>query len=103
MPRGHDRPAPTRPDPSTASELIPDLEYGVANKVEGGRYKSASEVMREGLGSCRSGRKNTLLGWTRCGDIQIGIDELDRGEGVDGEPVFERILARIAHHEEGRS
>ncbi|HET6762309.1 MAG TPA: hypothetical protein VFH27_01525 [Longimicrobiaceae bacterium] len=29
-------------------------------------------------------------------DIQIGIDELDRGNWVDGEEAFERVLRRIA-------
>jgi antitoxin ParD1/3/4 len=78
--------------------LTPELERWVADKVEGGRYKSASEVVREGLRLLQeredehAARMEALRK-----DLQISLDQLDRGEGVDGEEAFDRVFARIGH------
>jgi len=81
--------------------LTPELERWVSARVEGGRYKSASEVVREGLRLLQQREEEheaRLQALRR--DIQIGLDELDRGEGVDGEDAFDRVLAGIAQAEE---
>ena len=80
--------------------LTPELERWVSERV-GGRYKSASEVVREGLRLLqeREEEHRARLEALRR-DIQVGLDELDRGEGVDGEEAFDRVLARIAQAEE---
>ena len=81
--------------------LTPELEQWVSEKVGAGRYRSASEVIREGLRLLlekeeeRAARIEALRR-----DIQVGLDELDRGEGVDGDDAFDRVLARIGPHEE---
>jgi antitoxin ParD1/3/4 len=79
--------------------LTPELERWVATKVEDGRYKSAIEVVREGLRLLqeREEERAARLSALRR-DIQIGVDQLDRGEGVDGEEAFARVLARIDRH-----
>jgi antitoxin ParD1/3/4 len=76
--------------------LTPELERWVATKVEDGRYKSASEVVREGLRLLqeREEERGARLAALRR-DIQLGVDQLDRGEGVDGEEAFDRVLAHI--------
>jgi antitoxin ParD1/3/4 len=79
--------------------LTPELERWVATKVENGRYRSASEVVREGLRLLQEREEEhaaRLEALRR--DIQVGIAELDRREGVDGEEAFDRVLARIDRH-----
>lgn len=61
--------------------LTPELETMVAEKVKSGLYNSASEVVREGLRLIREQdqlREIKLEELRR--EIQIGIDQLDRGE-----------------------
>ena len=81
--------------------LTPELERWVAERVGTGRYGSASEVIRDGLRLLleREEEHAARLEVLR-GDIRVGLEELDRGEGVDGEEAFERVLARVAQHEE---
>lgn len=81
--------------------LTPELERWVSTKVEGGRYKSASEVVREGLRLLQQKEEEQearIAALRR--DVQIGLDELDRGEGTNGEEAFGRVLTRIARAEE---
>jgi antitoxin ParD1/3/4 len=80
--------------------LTPELERWVATKVEAGRYRSASEVVREGLRLLQEREEEHAARMTALRqDIRVGLDELDRGEGVDGEEVMDRIMARIGDRE----
>lgn len=84
--------------------LTAELERWVSEKVDGGRYKSASEVVREGLRLLQEKEEEhaaRLEALRR--DIQIGLEELDRDEGVDGEEAIDRVLARIARGAETAS
>jgi len=65
--------------------LTPELEKLVNEEVKSGRYKSASEVVREGLRLIRL-REEKLKALRL--DIEEGIAELDRGEGIPAEKVF---------------
>jgi antitoxin ParD1/3/4 len=72
--------------------LTPELEKLVESKVQSGRYKSASEVIREGLRLLDDQdrlRKAQLDEVRR--KIQVGIDQLDRGEGLDGDAVLAEL------------
>lgn len=81
--------------------LTPELERWVAEKVSVGRYRSASEVVREGLRLLvdREAEQTARLEALRR-DIQVGLDELDRGEDVEGDEAFDRVLARIDSYKE---
>jgi len=87
--------------------LTPELEQWVQDKVKSGKYSSSSEVVREGL---RLLDERDRLISARLAElkakIRVGIEELDRGEGIDGEEVFaeleediQRIEAEMAQQE----
>jgi antitoxin ParD1/3/4 len=63
--------------------LTPQLEAFVQEKVASGLYSSASEVVRDALRMLEEQDrvKATKLEMLRR-EIQKGIDELDRGEGI---------------------
>ena len=81
--------------------LTDELERWVADRVQDGRYKSASEVVREGLRMLQAKEEEheaRLQALRR--DIQVGLDAAARGEVVDGEEAFDRVLERIRAAEE---
>jgi antitoxin ParD1/3/4 len=73
-----------------------DLESYVRSKVESGDYATASEVVRDGL---RLLREKELLFEARLqslrGEIQKGIDQIERGELLDGEAVMAELRAKL--------
>ncbi|MEO8926463.1 MAG: type II toxin-antitoxin system ParD family antitoxin [Caulobacteraceae bacterium] len=77
--------------------LTPELEARVSRKVDQGLYNSASEVVRERLrllfvaDDARIGHLAELNN-----RIQLGLDELARGEGVDGNEARLRAMARFS-------
>ena len=75
--------------------LTPELEKLVESKVRSGRYQSASEVIREGL---RLLDDQDRLRMAQLDEvrrkIQIGIDQLDRGEGIDGATILAKLKQR---------
>lgn len=76
--------------------LTPELEAFVDGLVKGGRYRSASEVVRTAIrllqerGSEQSARLEALRR-----SIDRGSEELDLGEGVSADEVFEEILKAL--------
>jgi antitoxin ParD1/3/4 len=81
--------------------LTPELERWVSEKVDGERYKSGSEVVCEGLLllQVRDAEQSARYAAFKA-DIQEALDEVERGELVDGEEAFARAFARIAQIEE---
>ena len=75
--------------------LTPQLEKLVSDKVESGRYNSASEVVREALRLFQERdevRELQLQGLRN--KIAEGLDSLDRGDWVDGEEFFQHLQER---------
>jgi antitoxin ParD1/3/4 len=72
--------------------LTPELEKLVESKVQSGRYQSASEVIREGLRLLddQDRLRNAQLEEVRR-KIQGGIDQLDKGEGIEGRTVLAEL------------
>jgi antitoxin ParD1/3/4 len=72
--------------------LTPHFDQFVQTKVESGRYQSASEVVRDGLRLLeeREEQRQHTLGRLRQ-DIEVGWQESERGEVVDGPAVFAEI------------
>ena len=75
--------------------LTPHLEELVRDKVKSGLYNSSSEVVREAL---RLMEDRDRVREMRLEDlrkeIQIGIDQIDRGEVTPGEEVFRQLRER---------
>jgi len=76
--------------------LTPELEMIVNEKVKGGMYNSASEVMREGLRLLqqRDEMRETKLKALRV-EIQKGIDDLEGGRFRDGADVMSELKDRL--------
>lgn len=76
--------------------LTSDLEKLIQAKVESGQYLSASEVVSEALyllkerDQIREMRLEELRK-----EVQIGIDQADRGELLDGPEVFEKLRDKV--------
>ena len=76
--------------------LTPELEELVHQKVQTGRYTSASEVVREALRLMEE--RDRLDAWRKDeirSQIAAGLASLRSGRGVDGDAVFDRLEAEI--------
>ena len=76
--------------------LTAEFENIINQKVQGGFYNSASEVVREGLRLLQQRdemREMKLEALRR--EIQDGIDDLEAGRVRDGEDVMAEFKARL--------
>jgi len=66
----------------------------IDREVKVGRAGSASEVVREGLRLYEERRlRDESIARIRR-EIEAGVDQLDRGESLDGEQVFKELRAK---------
>jgi len=75
--------------------LTPELEKFVADKVQSGRYTSASEVVREALRLLEQhelSREVQLKAFNE--ELDRRIAALDRGEFVDAETIKAELAAK---------
>jgi antitoxin ParD1/3/4 len=78
--------------------LTPELEKFVQEKVESGRYTSASEVVREGLRLMEKRELRLAEREQAVKEFQAMLDariaEADAGGWIDGEEAFARLRAK---------
>ncbi len=73
--------------------LTPELEQLVHNKVESGRFHSASEVVQEALRLMDQADEPRAIQLHELRNhIDKGLSEADGGEGVDGELFMQGLL-----------
>ena len=67
----------------------------IREMVESGRYGSAAEVILEGLALVRERELLRKAGqdWLKR-EVQIGIDQADRGELIPADEVFDRLESK---------
>ncbi len=80
-------------------EIDEPLALFVEDRVRSGSYQDADSVVRAGLGllKARTDREQRKVERLRAA-IQVGIDEIERGEGIIVEDLaawFDRIEAEI--------
>ena len=73
-----------------SADLGKPLEEFVENLVKSGRYRSRSEILREGVRLVQE-REAKLAHFKA--EIQKGIDSADRGELFDADDVFDEFLS----------
>lgn len=84
--------------------LTPELEQLVQNKVQSGRYNSASEVVREALRLME--QKDELCSIQLQGlrmRIDKGLGQAERGEGADGEQFMQGLIENLDTSESKRN
>ncbi len=75
--------------------LKADLEKRLQEKVRSGAYRSPEEVILAGLSLLEN--RDQKLAALRA-DLQVGLDQLDRGEGIDADVVLAELESKYAHH-----
>jgi predicted transcriptional regulator len=70
-----------------STEISADNERYLQQMIERGIYRDRTEAIGEALALLK--RRDQL----RC-DVRAGIDQADRGEFLDAEDVFQRLLER---------
>lgn len=77
--------------------LTPELSRFVESRVRSGRYQSASEVVREALRLLEARAREPVPSVEALRDeIELGLDQLRRGESVDGDAFFAELRERRA-------
>jgi len=78
--------------PTLEGVLTPDLEQFVSAMVASGRYQSFSEVICQGLRLLQDQETiwQAQLELLRS-QINLGLEQANRGELMDGEDVFEEL------------
>lgn len=75
--------------------LTPDLSRFVENRLRSGKYQTASEVVREALRLLEGRDRAPVKDMEQLRrKIEVGMAQLRRGEGVDGESFFRSVAAR---------
>ena len=79
--------------------LTPELDAFVQDTVRTGQYQSASEVVRDALRRLQEAFEDRQIYIAKLNaDVAIGMDQLKRGETVDGETVFRQLREKIERY-----
>ncbi len=77
-------------------QLKPEQEQFIQTQIATGKYKNASEVISKALKlldewekGCQSWVEETRQ------KVEVAVEQLERGEGVDGEVVLERLREKL--------
>ena len=82
-------------------EPTPEQQRFIDAQLRSGRFRDVGEILRAGLDLwMRTPPRQSYEEWLADArqKIREGLDELDRGEVVDGETVLREMEARIERH-----
>lgn len=76
--------------------LQPEQEQFVRERLKGGKYNTVDDLIVEAFRLLEE-REEDYRQWLEItrNKVEEGIQQLDRGEGLDGEEVFKEILAEL--------
>ncbi len=77
--------------------LTPQQEQIIQAQLASGRYTNVSEIIADALRLLE--KRDRYNHWVEevCAKIDIAAEQLDRGEGVDGETAIAQIRAKFHH------
>jgi antitoxin ParD1/3/4 len=77
-------------------QLPPELERAVLQRVQSGQYPSAEAVFSACLDLLEREERDydDKLAWLQR-ELDVGIAEIERGEGIEGEQAFAEALAEF--------
>lgn len=80
--------------------LTPDQEKIVTEQIKSGHYQSAADVISQGLGMLRDQEEFIRANQTELRDqIAVGLDQIRRGEVVDGKKAIDTLRDRLRERE----
>lgn len=80
--------------------LTDELERFIAGEVESGRYRSASEVVRDAVRLLRDRAEERAARIDALREaVGVGLADLDAGRAVDGTTAFEDVLRSLRARE----
>jgi antitoxin ParD1/3/4 len=82
--------------------LNPEQEQFVQARVDSGQYKNADEVIHTAFQLLE--KREQYEQWVKetREKVQIGLAELARGEGIDGETVIAQLREKISRAREAK-
>jgi antitoxin ParD1/3/4 len=76
--------------------LTPHLEEFIRNRVDAGRYQTASEVVREGLRLLELQERDRDAAHVALkAKLKLAAAQADAGELVDGEEFIDKLIDRL--------
>ena len=83
--------------------LTSEHKQFIQEKLKNGKYSCASEVIRDALELFEErDHINQIYLEKLKKEVLIGLEQLDRGEGTDGEEFFKELLEEIATEEQAK-
>ncbi|MEA5599798.1 ribbon-helix-helix domain-containing protein [Nostoc sp. UHCC 0252] len=77
-------------------QIKPELEQIIQAQIATGRYSNPEEVISKALKlllECEKGYQQWVEETRE--KVEVAIDQLDRGEGIDGEVVVEQLRGKL--------
>lgn len=75
--------------------LTSEQEQFIAEQLKGGHYRSAADVVAQSLGMLRAQEEFIRENAAELKEkIAVGIEQIRRGEVLDGGKVFERLIEK---------
>lgn len=82
--------------------LTPEQEKFVAEQIRSGHYHSAADVVTQGLGMLRAQEEFIRENTAELREmIAVGLDQIKRGETIDGAKAVENLREIVRRRERG--